>query len=163
MVWLVPQHGTLLGILLLPSLKKGHMLAAITDYLPIFGSIIVVVIGTIGNWINNRRTTKGDVNTSKAEDLWETQRSELKASRDEVTALKNEAVAARVESKALREETFALREELLTLRVESKALREETANLRDEMVMARKDAASVRTELKKCLVEIEQYKKRTKS
>ena len=127
------------------------MFAAVTDYFGLFSAIILLVLGSAATWFTAKRTTKGDISTSKAEDLWEEQRAELNSSRAEVTALKNEAIDARKEAKALREETFALREELLTLRVESKVLREETVKLREEMVLARVDVAKLNGELKECL------------
>jgi len=79
------------------------------------GGIAIAIITAAGTWFAAKRATSGDINTSRAEDLWESMRSELTASRAEVVALRAEVVALRNETLGMREEAIHLRTDIAAL------------------------------------------------
>jgi len=78
--------------------------------------IITVVVGLVGTvsvalitYLSTRRTTSGNLEASKAEDLWASMRGELERYQAEATALRTEAGLARAEVTKLREEAAEFR------------------------------------------------------
>lgn len=111
-------------------------------------TVVVGLIGTVGvaliTYLSTRRTTSGNLEASKAEDLWASMRGELERYQTEATALRTEATALRTEAAAARTEAALDRAEVTKLR-------EEAAEFRSSVSLAHVQREDLNERLFECL------------
>ncbi len=95
--------------------------------------LVGVIVTALFTYLSTRRSTSGNLEASKAEDLWTSMRGELERYQVEATALRTEMATARVEMVQLREEAALSRTEIALARVHVADLEETSEELKQKL------------------------------
>lgn len=114
---------------------------------PIFGGIIIALVGAIGAYVAAARRLSGKIDTSEASQLWEESRSIRNDYRDRLDAANQRQAKLEERMAGLERKNIELGERNVALLEEQLHLQKACNDLRDERDQLRREVADLRTQI----------------